>query len=631
MHLIFALSAVYFIAWLWLLRRWIENKDPYPILGRGWKTRAFWGVTFLFFNPLLSLLYLFFGVLPKNAAPPARQLNAVRILGLTLTALTLLILEAPIGVPRAKPQCWTQPAPRAGHAEITILGNSDAAVSTSGSSGWYGYHRFDPSHVAVITHGDHPFLTHLGHAVAAHFSSIPSVKSVRFHPNSKACSEAAFMPSLFIELREKSIHELPLPAGLLLDADIEISIKSSLYSTSRWTTLPLAGIFASASIREKFSTFGAASPAAKYDRIATTFLNTAGLSLGTFIYPWWQFEPLPPIPDYMYGKGGRVPEQIIPGTAPELHLSGGHMLVHDMALWEFAQGEDLARLQSRFKEEGWSTQKYSSGYLRMVRSSEQLIFKTENAPLEVCWIYAFSDEEVDQALERLLTDPDVGTDTLLFFGSYFRQSKREDLFQAYHARLESVDPSSFPIAFERARVHHHAEEPEQAKVMLTAAHAHEQLLTTPQGGWDLHDLANQIGLDFSDEKTIDLSRTYSLAVNSEEIVQETPANDPFRFHVAGEADNQPTRCFTARLTDLMWPMTPTAGGIQYNSEPLKVITVTGKSDEQGITLLFSVCAERDGLLAKQNINLSPANLAAWTLSAAETESGGIEWHLAPAH
>jgi hypothetical protein len=634
MGLIFALSGVYFITWYLLLLRWIAIKEPCPVMGGGWKTRAFWGVTFLFFNPLLTLLYFLFGVLPSAKEYSRKRLSAMRMISLPLVVITVIFLELPIGAPRALPKKWTKAAPRTAQGEMTLLMNSAAEISATGSSGWHGYHYFDPSHVAIITHGEHPFLTHLGYSVASYFKTIPAVKSVTFHPAGKHFEEAAFMPTLFIELHEKRVNGLPLPAGLVLDVNIEISIKSSQYTTSRWTKLPIASVTAKSTIHEKFALFGVTSPAVKYNRIATKLLNDVGLSFGGFIYSWWQFESLPPVPDYMYGKGGAAPEHIFPETVPYLHLNGGHLLVHDMALREFSESEDLALLKTRFEEENWSAQKISGNYLRMVRDHEQIIFKKENAPLEARYINAFSPEDIDQALERLLADPNIGADTLILFGSSFRTSSRDDLFQAYHTRLESIAPTSFPIALERALVYEHAGELDKAKTMLGAARAHERLLTSKNGGWDMDDLAKRIGVNTADKTTIDMSLVKSLSLNKaaerdEGITQTLHANQTFRFHI-NRTEAHPARYFTARLTDPMWPMTPTAGGF-YRGSTLKALSITEQTFEGATSHYFSVCAEKDGLLATQQMNIHLANGPQWTLTVSKAKNGALEWRLAPSN
>jgi hypothetical protein len=613
-----------------LLRQWIAIKDPYPICGRGWKTRAFWGITLILFNPLLSLLYYLFGIRLKSSSEKPKHIVATRITCMTLVILIIIALELPIGVPRAEPRQWTKADKTPDINEITFLQNSPGKFSMGGGTGWFGYHYFDPSRIAIITDNKHPLMTHVGHALAMHLKDIPSVHTVTFLPEGKLLKDERLMPTLLIKLRADRITEIPLPMGILLDVDVEVSINSSQHIVSRWTRLPLAAISVQSSLAEKFASFGVASPAAKYNRIAIKLLNDIGVSFGGFLYPWWQYETMPPIPEYMYGQGGFVPPLPFADTAVSPFLVGGDLLIHNMAFWKFTNGEDLQRLQSRLEQENWSTKKKSNDDLRMVRGNEQLRFETENGPLVAHYINAFSPVEVELALERLLGDPNVGTDTLLFFGSSFRASERKDLFEAYQVRLEDVAPASFSIALERALVYEHADEKVQAQAMLNIAQAYEQLLTSPQGGWEMNRLAERLGINLSNEPPVNLSVVQSCSVNDyvelgKDIIQRIPEGEVFRFHVISSEGDQ-NQFYTARLTDLMWPMTPTSGGI-YGREPLKVLTVTGKTFDLGTSQLLNVCAKKDDLLAAVNMSINLSDVGFAILTVKTIGNGQLEWRL----
>ena len=56
----------------------------FPLLGPAPATKAFWLVTFVFVNPLLTLLYLIFAVAMKAKPKNARTVNAGRVICLVL-------------------------------------------------------------------------------------------------------------------------------------------------------------------------------------------------------------------------------------------------------------------------------------------------------------------------------------------------------------------------------------------------------------------------------------------------------------------------------------------------------------------------------------------------------------------
>ena len=55
--LLYVLNNLYLGVWAILLIHCLQSKRLYPIFGNGWRTKAFWLFTFVFFNPLLSFLY----------------------------------------------------------------------------------------------------------------------------------------------------------------------------------------------------------------------------------------------------------------------------------------------------------------------------------------------------------------------------------------------------------------------------------------------------------------------------------------------------------------------------------------------------------------------------------------------
>ena len=67
----YAFSGLYLIIWSALLIHCLFRREFYPIFGRRWGTKGLWLLTFVFLNPLLTLIYFFFGFLlsfPKAKA-----------------------------------------------------------------------------------------------------------------------------------------------------------------------------------------------------------------------------------------------------------------------------------------------------------------------------------------------------------------------------------------------------------------------------------------------------------------------------------------------------------------------------------------------------------------------------------
>jgi hypothetical protein len=61
-------SAIYLVVWSALLVHCMFRREFYPIFGRGWGTKVLWLLTFVFLNPLLTLIYFVFGFCPSLVA-----------------------------------------------------------------------------------------------------------------------------------------------------------------------------------------------------------------------------------------------------------------------------------------------------------------------------------------------------------------------------------------------------------------------------------------------------------------------------------------------------------------------------------------------------------------------------------
>ena len=78
---------LYLLVWLLLLVHCLKRKRFFPIFSDGVSTKVLWLVTFIFFNPLLTLLYIVFGVIPRPSVAPGKTL-----LGRISSVIALILL-----------------------------------------------------------------------------------------------------------------------------------------------------------------------------------------------------------------------------------------------------------------------------------------------------------------------------------------------------------------------------------------------------------------------------------------------------------------------------------------------------------------------------------------------------------
>ena len=95
--LLYIINGLYLCVWSIFLIHCLQMKQLYPIFGYRRGTKIFWLMSFIFFNPLLSLIYLIFGV----AIQPPKQMQQwkpkkiVPIIALTCTFIVILLFEIP--------------------------------------------------------------------------------------------------------------------------------------------------------------------------------------------------------------------------------------------------------------------------------------------------------------------------------------------------------------------------------------------------------------------------------------------------------------------------------------------------------------------------------------------------------
>ena len=72
-----AILVAYLLLWLALLAGCIRKREFCPLVGTSRATRLFWLATFVFFNPVLTILYLIFG---QIRSPRGRANRVVLVL-----------------------------------------------------------------------------------------------------------------------------------------------------------------------------------------------------------------------------------------------------------------------------------------------------------------------------------------------------------------------------------------------------------------------------------------------------------------------------------------------------------------------------------------------------------------------
>ena len=332
MGIIITASLVYSLVWCYLLVHLIKNKTIYPVVGTTHLTQAFWFVTFLSFNPWLTLLYVIFGVRLHRKEENPKHLKVMRVTVISLVLLVLVPFELPIATPRnietrldAKNK--DQQRVMLG-AHTTVLAHSKGTLTGGGSSGFKGINSLDMRHIAVVNHSDHPLAMKLAHTLQHMLLRHPQVETSTYYPAQTRAKGGNAMPGLIFEINENSITTLPLPAGRSTVVDLSISIHTSQGIIDRWTSLPLVPLNMEMTLKQTFSAFGPESPARKFILESDSIIQTAEqFFIGSSLLSPWDFDPPPNLPRYVYGTYIPAPKLPIPDHLIQSSLTGCPVLI----------------------------------------------------------------------------------------------------------------------------------------------------------------------------------------------------------------------------------------------------------------------------------------------------------------
>lgn len=534
-------SIVYALIWIGLLIHWWRKKEFYPLFGKPLYTKIFWGLTFIFFNPLLSLWYFIFVVRLKNSGSPKR-IRMVRVACFTLIAVTILCFEVPFGVQRDQVIHLTKdsPAMKTNPLQMEWSMVSFSATQISGGGGIDCERPYlDLRNIAVINHSRHPLMIKLGHNLAAYLNQIREVETVTYYPADVHRQQSGPFPGLTIELEEKSITDY------LIGHKLDIAIRqttgggfadqpNSPYTLSSYQV----------SLQTALTSVGMASPSMKHNHAANEILRLTS-QLNKFFSLQSKFEQPPELPEYVYGTGSETPELPIALRANQLYLSGGDVLTHNLTAIKIPPGAPIDEIRSELAKlpcgKNLSWHENTDGRGKRI--------------LEVSYRKPFSENETEQTLTKLLNDPDVDVHALLFFGTQFRSSANSDTFNTYVERINESLPSNTEEAIELGLAAHQTGDNTRALEMLKCAHAFS--LLSNSGKRKLEQLADQLEArelleQAPDAPTLKACNIHPIKPGS---VYTTTGNESLRFYTKLEPDSDKIRYMTTGVQAPIWPQT----------------------------------------------------------------------------
>ncbi len=447
----------YVLVWAVLLVGCLRKRDFCPIFVDSRRTRQFWLASFIFVNPLLTLLYLVFG---QIRSPQARPVRSVRDL-----AVVIAIVGFFVNVP-GMTHLWMQPF--LGHSVGTDVGvkahlaaieaknnTSTTSVTSSGDNTRLACRR-----VAVIVEGHHPLLRRIRAELVEPLEKIPGVETVEIYYEGMFPTDGQRTPDIFIHLYLDRIDENLRPYCLKLGAEIGAEVgRMPLRSTHYYRDIqmpPLLEFNLQINMKHVSTTTGYES--VRYTMAARNIAKDLSEQIARPLGQWRdKYGLLPELPNEVYGT--YVPYEI-PGPLQELEpvLLGSYagLLAHNETYLEFMLAEDpvkpLEELRDAMTGMGWK--ELSSDWnapnldLRLQKDRRRLhIFQvrpreplsgmvvttqsSEERPAHlfgVADVQRFDDDELKTALDTFLVEP-VPMKHLVLFERMFDKEQRERWFE----------------------------------------------------------------------------------------------------------------------------------------------------------------------------------------------------------
>ncbi len=642
MGVIYALIGTYCIIWFVLLWKLIGKTTIYPILFNSTMTKLFWILTFFLFNPLLTGLFVLFGLLLKPSEHP-KFIKPVRVICLGLASIIIIFCEWPFGTVRdevLKLASSEQKSSLSSHLRIDVAASSDAKVNTSASYYGEGYFFTDRKQIAIINESTHPILSEVGRKLANHLKTLPGVELVTYIPSHSTKHHFSNFPGLLIELHENSISGAAPSFGSIHTISVQISVSTPRSAISRWSSLPMAHFTSNVSLETGIAKFGIFSPSMKYHSEANNLLNKISLIATQSRDPWPNFAPLPELPDYLYGEAMTFPELPIQPDNITLQISGSDLLAHNTALIRFRPDgtpkKTFEKIQTVMEQRGWRVNKKTDDALKMTRESEQLyvncrdsgFFNTFHPPMVARYINPFKAAEIDTALKRFMKDEQIDAPTLLIFSPIFRKEANAELFAQFSKRLSEQIPFNLYEAIELGFIAEKSGQPERAKKMLNFACAYNQMQNAPQAQWAMDDLADSLGNRSLSKKVPDpefLEKSSILPWPTDSFF-EIQSDVPLQFYSKTETEGV-HEYITFKVIDSLWPIQPK--GLHINELPSsRTMYIFGRS-ERGFSSFHQTGGRiREGRWsAKQNNLCGLIGNEPISIAIEESENGEYRWSI----
>jgi hypothetical protein len=465
----YVLNGFYLILWSALLVHCLYRREFYPIIGRKWGTKIFWLLTFIFFNPLLSLIYIIFAVVlrPRKIGENSKSLSPGSVTAIACTILVLVLFELPFGsnevppvvilsrseseAPAVKSDAFFHLEPQLG----IIRANNKVQTYSSASTGMDA--KVSLRNIMLICNNPHHLLDRIAREFQKLLIQLPYVDKVWYYSYQIPPEPGQLLPDVFIILDMPEINEQEMFHGRRLETKIEWQASTSMFrglTHSFESNLgPIVQFNIESELNHVSQMIGIESSQAKYKLEANNISNELIKSIRK------QFENLldkygemPDLSDMLYGTYEAPPSiSFITDDNIQHQISGYGLLMDNDTIWQFSEKRRTEEALTAYYDElnslGWTEDDRDTNFLKMRKGKECIYISrqrrrdidgglvvagdlkkpTSETPMiaryESCW----TEERTQEVMDQLL-DSSIGMETLLVFHDYFRtDTQRERL------------------------------------------------------------------------------------------------------------------------------------------------------------------------------------------------------------
>jgi hypothetical protein len=474
----YALSGLYLIVWSALLIHCLLQREFYPIFGRRWGTKCLWLLTFVFLNPLLTLIYFVFGFLlsfrKAKAGGQSGSLQTVPVslgsaVAIALIGIVLVFFELPLSSGKSEPAVIRYKSGKSMPTEqeglsgrfqahlgtIDARNNIQTFSSTSAGSGT----RVSMRNIMIISQTPHYLLDCAMREFQISLTRLPYVGEVIYYPFGTWPKPGGLLADVFITVNMPQVNEKSFLHSRYLKAIIKWTAGSSVFTGTSYSdqsyTLEVVRFDIESQLEHESNVFGIESSQAKYklaaEDICSEMIKSISKQFGNLLD---KYDQMPDSPEVLYGVYHEPPEfSFLKADKLQLLISGKGLLKNNRTVWSFKDERQIDTALTAYRDElkslGWGQEDLGKEYLRMQKGNEHIyIFRHHRRDFKAGTIFwnepekitsevsliadyesDFTEDQMQKAMDALL-DNGVEMKTLLIFEKYLRTPRQLERLQS---------------------------------------------------------------------------------------------------------------------------------------------------------------------------------------------------------